>query len=135
MTERFALLLTCAATLLAQTAGTGALVGTVTDSSGAVVPNATVTATHTETGQEHTAISSADGTYRFTLLPPGDYRVKFAANGFKPLEVSRITIDVTETPVLDRVLEIGSQSEQVTVEASVETIQTSTSTLGTVVGG
>jgi hypothetical protein len=128
------LLLLATALLSAQTAGTGAVTGTVTDSSGAVIPNATVTATQTETGQERTATTSADGTYRFSLLPPGTYKVTFTASGFKPIEVSGFNVNVTEAPVLNRSLEVGAQTDQVTVQSEVETVQTNTSTLGTVVG-
>jgi hypothetical protein len=60
--------------------------------------------------------------------------VRFAANGFKTSEVSAVTLNVTETPVLDRKLEVGAQTEQVTVIASAETLQTATSSLGTTVG-
>ena len=120
--------------LHAQSAGTGALTGSVTDPSGASIPNATVTLTNTQTNQARTATSGTDGTYRFTLIPPGIYRVRFGASGFKTAEVSTFPVSVTETPVLDRTLEIGAATEQVTVEAVVETLQTATSSLGTTVG-
>jgi hypothetical protein len=120
--------------LVAQTAGTSALTGAVTDPSGAAVPNVAVTLTSTDTNQVRTATTGADGVYRFTLLPPGTYRVRFAANGFKTSEVSAVNLTVTETPVLDRRLEVGAQNEQVTVVASAETLQTATSSLGTTVG-
>ena len=116
----------------AQTAGTGALTGTVKDPSGAVVPNATVTLTSLDTGQARTDMSGADGTYRFSLLPPGNYRVKIEASGFKPLEVPSVTVAVTETAQLDRNLEVGAQSQTVTVESEVVAVQTENSTLGTV---
>lgn len=116
-----------------QTAGTGALTGTVTDPGGAVVPNVVVTATNTGSGQERSVTSSGDGSYTISLLPPGTYKVKFSASGFKTAEVGPVTITVTETPVLNRALEIGAQTEQVTVEANAETVQTSNATLGTVV--
>ena len=67
--------------LTAQTAGTGALTGTITDASGAVIANLTVTATNTETGQERVTTTGGDGSYKFTLLLPGAYQVKFAAAG------------------------------------------------------
>jgi len=70
----------------AQTAGTGALTGTIKDPSGAVIPNATVTATSVDTGQVRTSPTGADGTYRLTLLPPGNYRVRIEAGG--PVEMS-----------------------------------------------
>ena len=120
--------------LLAQSAGTGALTGTLTDPTGGVVPGAMVTLTSTDTNQVRTSTTSGDGTYKFALLPPGTYRIRFGAAGFKTAEVSAITVNVTETPVLDRALEVGSQSDQVTVEAQTETLQTATSTLGSTVG-
>jgi hypothetical protein len=117
----------------AQTAGTGALTGTVTDPSGAAIAGATVTLTSAATAQARTTMTGADGAYKFNLLPPGGYRVKFEAAGFAAVEVS-IQISVTETPVLDRSLAVGSQTQAVTVEGEVETIQTASSAIGTVVG-
>ncbi len=119
---------------MAQTAATGSLQGTVTDASGAVIPNATVTLTSAGTGQERTATTGGDGTYRFPLLPPGTYKLKFAANGFKGAEATGINVNVTESPVFDQKLEVGTAAEQVTVEANVETLQTASSSMGTVVG-
>lgn len=120
--------------VIAQTSGTGALTGTVTDNSGAVIPNVAVTATNTDTGQERSTTTGADGIYKFTLLPPGTYRIKFAVMGFKVVEVPAVRVNVTETPVLDRALELGAQAETVTVEADAAAIQTTNSTMGTVVG-
>jgi len=119
--------------LMAQSSGTSALGGVVTDPSGAAVPNVTVTLTNNGTGQSRTATTGTDGAYRFQLLPPGDYKVRFAASGFKTAEVATVPLNVTETPTLDRVLEVGAQSEQVTVEAAAEVLQTQSSTLGQVV--
>ena len=120
--------------LMAQSAGTGALTGTVSDATGAVVPNATVTLTSTDTNQVRNTVTGADGVYKFSLLQPGTYRVRIVAVGFKSAEVSSVTVNVTETPVLDRALELGAQSEQVTVEAQAGALQTANSTLGTTVG-
>jgi hypothetical protein len=66
------------------------------------------------------------------LCRPGTYHVRFAASGFKTSEVGAVTLNVTETPQLNRTLEVGQQTEQVTVEAAAETLQTQSSTLGTV---
>jgi len=120
--------------LMAQSAGTAGLSGTITDPSGAAIPGVNVTLTSNDTAQARSATTGADGQYKFTLLPPGNYKVRFSASGFKTAEVGSVTLNVTENPVLDRSLEVGAQSEQVTVEAAAETLQTSSSTLGTVVG-
>ncbi len=118
--------------LNAQSSGTGALTGTIKDPSGAVVPNATVTLTSADTGAVRTTMTAADGTYRFSLLPPGNYRVKIEAMGFKPQEIPSVAVAVTETAQLDRNLEVGAQAQTVTVEGEVVAVQTENSTLGTV---
>ena len=128
------LLLVLTPFLVAQTAATGAIQGTVTDASGAVIPNATVALTSTTTGQARTVNTNADGTYRFPLLLPGAYNLKFSANGFKDAEASGINVNVTETPVFDQKMEVGGAAEQVTVQENVETIQTASSAMGSVVG-
>src|SRR5579862_9015855 len=120
--------------LRAQSAGTGALTGNVTDPSGAAVPGVSVTATNVDTNQARTLVTGTDGGYKFSLLPPGTYRVKLVASGFKTVEEAGVTINVGETPVFNRTLEVGAQTEQITVESQTETIQTASSTLGTVVG-
>ena len=117
---------------VAQTAGTGALSGTVMDSSGAVVRDVKVTATSNDTGQVRTATTAVDGTYSIGLLPPGNYKVRFEASGFKAIEVPSATVTVTETAVLSRTLEVGAANQSVTVEEAVETVQTNSSTMGTV---
>ena len=127
------LLMTLVPRLSAQTAATGALTGTVSDPTGAVVPNVTVTATSLDTGQTRTATTGAEGAYTINLLPPGRYHVKFEAAGFTPVEVPSANVNVTETEVLNRTLAIGAQTQEVSVQADVETIQTATSALGTVV--
>jgi Carboxypeptidase regulatory-like domain len=121
--------------LMAQSAGTSALSGIVTDPSGAAIPNVTVTITSNETAQTRSTTTGADGVYKFSLLPPGSYKIRFTATGFKTAEVGAVNLAVTESSTLDRTLEVGAQSEQVTVEASAETLQTESSTLGTTVGG
>jgi len=126
-------LLTLGTSAKAQTAGTGALEGTVTDATNAVIANVTVRATSADTGQVRTTKTGPDGTYKFNLLSPGNYSVKFEAAGFSAVEVPSATINVTETNVLNRALTLGTQTQQITVEGEVETVQTENSALGTVV--
>jgi hypothetical protein len=118
---------------MAQSSGTSGLGGTLTDPSGAAIPNVMVTLTSNATGQVRTTTTGTDGAYKFSLLPPGDYKIRFVANGFKTAEVGSVVLNVTETPSLDRTLEVGAQSDQVTVEAAAEALQTQSSTLGQVV--
>lgn len=96
-----------ATSLLAQTPTGGTLAGKVTDPAGAVVANATVTATNIDSGQTRTATSGADGSYQVPGLPPGSYRVKIEAAGFKPLEIASATIGSAQT-VVDGKLEPGT---------------------------
>jgi hypothetical protein len=103
------LLVALAPSLMAQTVGTGALTGTVTDASGGVVANAAVTATSVDTGQARTATTGTDGAYKFDLLPPGNYRVTFEAAGFKTVEIPSATVNGAETAVLDGKLNVGEQ--------------------------
>ncbi|HVZ61187.1 MAG TPA: carboxypeptidase-like regulatory domain-containing protein, partial [Terriglobales bacterium] len=121
------------ASLFSQTAATGGLTGTVKDSSGAVVPNATVTATNIGTSQSRTTVTTAEGSYKFGFLAPGSYKVRFEAAGFSAAEVPSVTVNVTETPVLDQTLSVGGQTQQVEVVGQAEAVQTATSTVGTVV--
>jgi hypothetical protein len=120
--------------LMAQSATTGALTGTVTDPTGAVIAGATVTITNLGTEQARTATTDANGSYKFSLIPPGNYSATFSASGFKGLEVPSVTVNVTETDVLNRGLQIGEQTQQVTVKSDTETIQTQNATVGSLVG-
>jgi hypothetical protein len=131
----FAMALAWAPSAMAQSAGTGALTGVVKDPSGAVIVKAEVVATSIATAQSRTATTGMDGSYQFSLLPPGKYKVKVSVAGFKTAEFPSVTINVTQTAVQDCTMEIGMPSETFTVEAGAEAIQTATSTMGTLVSG
>ena len=128
-------LILCASSVFAQSGSTSALTGRITDTTGAVLPGVSVTVTSLATNQSRTVVAAEDGIYRVPLLEPGTYRVRFAQPGFKTAEVTSVTLVVTETFALDQVLQVGAPTEEVTVEAVAETIQTATSTLGTTVTG
>src|ERR1700678_4325624 len=87
----------CAPFLMAQSSGTSALSGTITDPSGAAIPNVSVTITSNATSQSRTTTTGPDGQYKFSLLQPGSYKVSFAATGFKTSEVGSVNLNVTET--------------------------------------
>src|SRR3954468_12068340 len=69
----------------AQTIVSGDVQGTITDPSGAIVPNTTVTLRNDNTGETYNATTSSTGAYRFTLLRPGSYTMAVNANGFQPI--------------------------------------------------
>ncbi len=102
---------------------TATLKGTVTDSSGAVAPGATVLVKDKARGIERKAVSGDDGSYLISLLPPGDYEVRGTKQGFKSFVAPQLTTTVGETFVLDIKLEIGQVSEEMIVEASVQQVE------------
>ncbi len=69
------------------------------------------------------------------MLPPGAYKVRFEAQGFRVVDVPSVSVVVTETATLDRKLEIGVATEEVTVQAETEAIQTASASIGSVIGG
>ena len=132
--QAFGCLLLCAvaSVALAQTADTGAIAGTVTDSAGGVVPQAEIKVVNLGTGESRSATSAQNGSYSVPLLPPGNYRVDVSKTGFKLLTFSSVSVIVTETQSLNAKLEIGAVSEHVTVTSEAEQLQTESSALGRV---
>src|SRR5713226_3243509 len=94
---RIALFMIVVPSLMAQTAGTGALTGRVMDSSGAILPGVMVTVTSADTAQSRSVITGESGSYAVSLLPPGNYTVKFELTGFHSVEVPAVKVNVTET--------------------------------------
>lgn len=125
----------CASIASAQTAGTGAIAGTVTDASGGAVANAKVTAVSLATGQTRTTTTGSAGDYRISLLPPGNYRLDFSASGFKTASVPSATVTLSETATVNQALEVGAVTQTVTVESNAQVLQTESATLGTTVSG
>jgi hypothetical protein len=116
----------------AQTAGTGALSGTVTDQSGSSVGGAQVKVTSEASGEVRTVTTNATGYFVVPLLLPGTYRVEVSQTGFRSVNVPHVNITVTETNALTIRLEVGQIAETVVVEAQVAQLQTESSTLGRV---
>jgi hypothetical protein len=114
--------------------GTGELTGLVSDPSGAVVSNATVTLSNTGTGDKRTTVTNDAGIYRFSALPVGHYTLESSSKGFKSVKVSNVIITVAETNTKDLKLEVGEGSEQITVEGGgQQLIQTEDSSLSQLV--
>jgi len=119
----------------AQTASTGALSGMVTDPSGAVVSGATVNITNEATGEVRHQSTQTDGSFLAPLLLPGTYRIEVVGKGFKTLVRPNVPVFVTEKKDLRLVLEVGTATESVNVEAQGELLKTGDSALGNVTEG
>ena len=103
---------------------TGTLLGNVTDSSGAAVPGATVTATETQTNIARTAVSNETGHYLFSSLKNGTYTVEAELQGFRKLVRQNVRVDVNTTMRVDLTLELGQLTESVTVASETPLLQT-----------
>src|SRR5713226_9771563 len=113
--------------VLAHGQGVGAsgdITGTVMDPSGAVVPNATVTATQAEKGLRRTSLSDNRGEYHFTALPPASYEVSAQISGFQTAVYKGVIVNVGQTVVLDFHLKVSQTSEQVEVTAEPPVVET-----------
>ncbi|HEY2040161.1 MAG TPA: carboxypeptidase regulatory-like domain-containing protein, partial [Edaphobacter sp.] len=109
---------------------TATLAGTITDTSGAAIPNASITLTQTATNFTRVAKSKEDGSYHEEFLPIGPYKISVTAPGFKTLDRSGISLSVMQNASLDLQLEIGATSESVEVSADVPLVNLSNSALG-----
>jgi Carboxypeptidase regulatory-like domain/TonB dependent receptor len=112
---------------------TGAIVGTVQDSSGAVIADASVVIRNQGTNISRTVLSDAVGEYSAPLLPPGTYEVSVERPGFRKAVYSDINLQVNQTVRVSVKLEVGAQAQQVQVVESAGLVQTDTSSLGQVV--
>jgi hypothetical protein len=102
----------------------GSMVGTVTDSSGAVIPNAKVTILEVDTGSSRSTDTNDSGNYSFSDLPPGTYRVDLEAKGFKHEIRPRTDVLVNQTPRVDFQVQPGSVSDTIEVTAESPALQT-----------
>ena len=114
---------------------TGTITGTVTDTSGGVVPKARVTVSNIATNATRQADTNDDGDFTVALLPPGHYRVSVEKAGFRRTILSDVGLDVDQTARVDFTLQVGMLTEEVKVNDTPPMIQTDTSTLGQVIDG
>jgi outer membrane receptor protein involved in Fe transport len=112
---------------------TAQLQGTVTDAKGAVLPNASVIVRNRDTSTERTTQTDSDGNYQVAALPPGVYTVEVKVQGFKTQVADQVTIEVAKNVVQNFQMEIGALSEQVLVSSDVPVIETTTTSVGTVI--
>ena len=116
--------------LLAQSTTNGAISGTVTDPSGAVLPGLTVTLKSTEKGFTQEAKTNTQGFYQFTLVEPGTYTVTISAAGFKT-STTATTVSVEQNAIVNTKLEVGSAGTTVEVSSEAPLLQTETSEIST----
>jgi len=107
----------------------GNIVGTVTDASQAVVPNATVTATNLATAVAHTAMTNSVGQYRINNLPIGSYDVAVMANGMAPQKLSSVLVELNRTTTVNATLQVGGISADIVVQEAPPLLDQSTSQL------
>ncbi|HVN92397.1 MAG TPA: TonB-dependent receptor [Terracidiphilus sp.] len=110
-------LVLCASLLQAQQT-LGGITGDITDASGGLIPNTTVTITSEQTSLTRTTKTNDSGEYTFVNLPIGTYTLTFTASGYQALKTSHITIEADRTATLNESLKVGAASTTVEVEAA-----------------
>ncbi len=113
----------------------GTILGTVTDPSGAMIPNAGVTLTNTGTTQSRHVTTNAEGQYIAPNLQIGSYTVRAEMSGFKPAEHRDIALNVGDQDRVDFHLDVGNTQETVTVEANAVQVQTESGEVSNVING
>ena len=134
VSTRVLVLLCCAlflvGTAFSQGTQSGAVSGSVKDSTGAVIGGATITITNTATKNlERTVVSTGEGLFSATLLPPGEYTVAITKNGFKTF-TAKVEVLLNETSRLDATLNVGGATETVEVRAEAATVNTESAVTG-----
>jgi len=111
------------------------VVGTVTDKSGAVMPQTTITLTNVATGESRTLTSNEAGQYVAAALHIGTYTIKAEAKGFNVAEVTNVVLNVGDRRRIDFNLGVGAVQQSVTVEANAVAIKTDTGEVSSVITG
>ena len=129
--RRLFLLCATAASAFSQT--TAGVNGTVTDSSGALVPDASVTITSLDVGSKKETATDASGAYQFAILQPGRYALVAKKQGFKQVAHEGVELEVNQIARIDFVMEPGALSETVQVMDSAPLLESNTSSVGQVI--
>ena len=108
----------------AQLAGNGSIQGSIADSTGAFIQNATVTATNTATQVKHTAVTQGNGLYSFPNLDIGTYTVEVTAQGFEHYSQSNIVLEVGSSIAVNVAMTVGRTDQKIEVQASGLALQT-----------
>lgn len=111
----------------------GTLQGTITDSKGAVIANATVKAQSAETGLQRTAVTEESGLFVFNFLPVGRYAITAEARGFKTARIANVMLEIGQTRSLDISLEIGAVEQTIEITESEPPLDRNSATIGAVI--
>ena len=128
---RFAAVTLLSCLLLLAQLNRGSLTGTVTDNSGAVIPNVKLTIRNIATGAQYETVTNENGQYNEANLPIGEYVIVFESPNFKRVERKGVDLGVTQVLRVDATLEVGSVTESVSVTAETPRLQTDSPEVGT----
>ena len=128
----FCIFLVCTLQLNAQT-GTAQLSGLVMDSTGAVVPQASVLIVNRDTGVSRPVQTNEQGEYTAPALQPGHYRITVEAKGFQTLVTENVTLNVAQNANLSCQLKVGAENQTITVDGSGQMLNTSDASVSTVI--
>lgn len=128
-----ALILFACSAAFAQTGGEGGIQGTVTDSTGAVIPKATVTVTNIDTKVSNTTTATGDGLYTVSPIIPGTYTVRVTAEGFGAFTQENLRVDALKLTGLNVTLQNGATNAEVTVTGAPPALETTNAVLGNVI--
>jgi hypothetical protein len=130
------LMLLAPAASVAQVSGaSGAIRGTVTDQNGAVIPGAKVVLSNQSLGFQRETTTNAEGAFEFPLIrPAAGYRIEITANGFERQVLTDLTVRVTETSNANAQLKVGGGSQEVVITGDSQPVETTSATLGGVIG-
>jgi hypothetical protein len=130
------LLFVCASAVSWAQVDRGSITGTITDSTGAVIPGVSVSVIETQTGVHYNGATTTElGIYRILSLPVGTYSLNFEKDGFKSYTRGGVTVSMTQNVTLNAKLEIGNRSESVTVTADASMLNAQDATVSTSVTG
>ena len=125
----------CSSLARGQSTDTGTVVGVVTDSSGAVVPGATVTLTDTSTGASRNTTTNEAGRYVIVNVAPGIYGLSFTKKGFAETKATGTSVKVAVTTTVNISLQVGTSTTTVEVAATGTELQVTNSTVGNTISG
>ena len=129
--KRLAVLFVFAGIALAQS--TGSIRGTITDATGALLPNATVTVSNQGTGETHALRTDSAGLYSIPSLPPGTYKVEVGAAGMQTLVANDLVVAVGTTTTQDFSVKVGATSTTIEIQAASPVVESNSVSVGTVI--